>query len=135
MGSPDTPKEQRMMNIQPSDPDAVGCQGQANMSGCVQMYRNIYKSLLHARKYYEQYQVDSKKCLEKIEEIRLEMSCAVCDEKASKYFDAKRRKIMIRKDQINNVIRSCYDKDLYEVELVRDVYLAYLNYAKQVKPS
>jgi len=51
----------------------------------------IFKSITHAKMYYLQYIADAKKCKTLIEDVRLEMRCAVCDDTASKFFDSKNK--------------------------------------------
>ena len=111
------------------------CRGQVNNARCKDLYYMIEKSTEHARMYQTQYKQDYHKCHRVIEAIRNELKCASCDENASKYFNAKNKQIIMDKKQINEVIVSCYDMDLFEVELEREVLLSYQNYAKQIYPA
>jgi hypothetical protein len=125
----------KYLRVLPDDPDAEGCQGTIKNNRCKELYNMIFKSIQHAKMYYEQYKSDWKTCHDLIEYLRNEMRCAVCDAGASRYFSFESKSVFVQRGQINSIIKECYDSDLYEVELLREVYLAYLNYAKQVQPS
>jgi hypothetical protein len=124
----------KYFRVLPDDPDAEGCQGTIKNNRCKELYSMISKSIQHAKMYYEQYKSDWKTCHDLIENLRNEMRCAVCDAGASRYFSSESKSVFVQRGQINSIIKQCYDSDLYEVELLREVYLAYLNYAKQVQP-
>jgi hypothetical protein len=131
----DEKKKSKYFRVLPDDPDAEGCQGTIKNNRCKELYSMIFKSIQHAKMYYEQYKSDWKTCKELVEYLRNEMRCAVCDAEASRYFSSESKSVFVQRGQINSIIKQCYDSDLYEVELLREVYLAYLNYAKQVQPS
>lgn len=135
MNGPFQDKKTGYLKVLPNDPGVKGCSGDINHSRCINLYDMIHKSVDHAKMYLTQYKADYARCNSVIESIRLELKCAVCDETASKYFDSKKKNVIIQRDQINQVIIACYDMDLFEVELMREIFLAYLNYAKQVAPE
>lgn len=119
----------------PEDEDAEGCKGEVDNAKCVILYKTLEDAITHAKFYYDQYKLDWKKCHELQENVRLQMRCAACDSTANQFFDAKNKIVNINVDQVNSLITACYDQDLFRNKLLREVYLAYLNYAKQVNPN
>lgn len=47
----------------------------------------------------------------------------------------KKKIVYLRKESMNKIIKSCYNFDLYRSNLLKELYTAYLNYAKQVDSS
>jgi hypothetical protein len=115
----------KYFRVLPDDPDAEGCQGTIKNNRCKELYSMIFKAIQHAKMYYEQYKSDWKTCHDLVEYLRNEMRCAVCDASASRYFSSASKSVFVQRRQINAIIKQCYDSDLYEVELLREVYLAY----------
>ena len=113
------------------------CSGKVNYAKCSEYYKTILKSIEHAltNNYWHDYQTNLQKCNSTLEDIRLGIRCASCDDANNKWIDVKDKTIMINADLVNAVIKDCYNADLYEVDILREVYLAYLNYARQIRPN
>lgn len=107
----DNLQTQKYFISSPANPDILGCKGKVNHARCKVFYDTISDAIKHAKMYRTQYKKDWKTCHEKLEEVRLEMRCASCDESVSKYFDNGKRVAYVKRNQINNVIRACYDQD------------------------
>lgn len=114
-----------------------GCRGIELQAKCKSYYQTIHDSIQHIKfnNYWGQYQEDTEKCHTALEEIRADLRCASCDEDNNKSFDISDRTISVNGDMIRHVVKSCYNADLFEVNLLRRVYLAYFMYAREIKPT
>lgn len=121
--------------MNPGDEINTNCQGKIQMSKCTSLKKNIDESIQLALKYYKKYKDYKTKCFKNFEELRSRLRCAACDQNNNKNFDAQNKKAIIKRENVNQLIKKCYNFDLYETKVLRGVFLAYLNYAKQIKPT
>jgi hypothetical protein len=70
-----------------------------------------------------------------MEEIRNQLRCAACDPVNNKWINDENKTIVISRPLVSKIVRKCYNKDLFEIQILRGVYEAFLNYAHQVIPT
>jgi len=85
--------------------------------------------------YFENYVNDYAECTSVLETLRNSLRCASCDSKNMYLINDEHKVVYLNKQSMNKVIKSCYNYALYRNTLIKDLYTAFLNYAKQVDPT
>ena len=116
----------------PEDPWALQCKGKTNHSTCQSLLLNVKRATQHARMYITEYKKFWGDCYGELERLRNQMRCASCSKYNNQWISFKKKKIVIKRKNIDGVIKKCYNSDLWETNLLRAVYLSFLNYASQV---
>lgn len=111
------------------------CQGETNHAKCKSLVANIHDSRRHAIMYFKNYVKDYEECTNVIETLRNSLRCASCDSNNMYLINDEHKVVYLNKQAMNKVIKSCYNYALYRNNLIKDLYTAFLNYAKQVDPS
>lgn len=75
------------------------------------------------------------KCYTLLEQMRNDIRCASCDPFNNAFVNGDEKTIIFKRSDINRIIMGCYNLDMYETTVFRDLMLAYLNYAKQLRPD
>jgi hypothetical protein len=121
--------------LRPEDDYNLECQGPQNASKCLSLALNIKRAIALAQKHLKRYRDDWTQCYSSIEEIRNQLRCAACDPVNNKWINHENKTIVISRPLVSKIVKKCYNKDLFEIQILRGVYEAFLNYARQVIPT
>jgi hypothetical protein len=121
--------------LHPDDYYNTECQGTTNANKCKSLWINIHRSIALAKKYEKRYRSDYSLCISSIEDMRNQLRCAACDPLNNKWIDHENKKIVISRAMASKLVKKCFNKDLYERKILRGVFVAFLNYARQVDPT
>jgi hypothetical protein len=121
--------------LRPEDDYNSECQGPQNASKCLSLMLNIKRAIALAQKHLKRYRDDWTQCNSSIEEIRNQLRCAACDPVNNKWIHHESKTIVISRPLVSKIVKKCYNKDIFEIQILRGVYEAFLNYALQVIPT
>jgi len=121
--------------MRPERIDVTECQGEVKRAKCFALKQNINRSIKRAKMYINDYDNYWYQCNTLLEQYRNGFRCAACDTHNNIWLDIGRKKIIIKRTNIDEIVKKCYNMDLFELKVLREVYMAFLNYAKQVKPD
>ena len=123
------------MKMKPEDRWNVQCQGETKQAKCKSLTENIHAAQVHAIMYFKNYVKDYERCTNTIEALRNSIRCASCDSNNMYLINDQHKVVYLNKNSMNKVIKSCYNYAMYRFNLIKDLYTAFLNYAKQVDPT
>jgi hypothetical protein len=121
--------------LRPEDDYNLECQGPQNQSKCLSLGLNIKRAITLAQKHLKRYRDDWTQCYSLLEEMRSQLRCAACDPVNNKWINDENKTIVISRPLVSKIVRKCFNKDLFEIKILRGVYEAFLNYARQVIPT
>lgn len=119
----------------PEDRFNVQCQGETKQAKCKSLTGNIHTAQIHAIMYFKNYVKDFEECTNTMEAVRNSIRCASCDSNNMYLINDQHKVVYLNKNAMNKVIKSCYNYAMYRFNLIKDLYTAFLNYAKQVDPT
>lgn len=111
------------------------CQGKNELAKCIALMDNITAARKHAIMYFKQYVKSYQECVNTMEALRNSLRCASCDSENMYLINDHEKIVYLNRSSMNKIIKSCYNYSLYRANLTKELYTAYLNYAKQVDPT
>ena len=96
---------------------------------------NIHAARKHSIMYFANYVNDWSQCNTAMEAARRALRCASCDAGNKFLIDDASKTIKIKQSSINALIKACYNMHMYQNVALKELYTAYLNYAKHIDNS
>lgn len=116
----------------PTAPFISTCQKGPELEKCNALRQNISQAKIQAIMYFQNYSKDFVECNAAKEDMREALRCAACDSTNRYYIDSHAKTVLVNKESMNKLIKACYNKHLYDTHMLKDLYIAYLNYARQI---